>query len=111
MSADSNLTIHPVEASGEARWRELFRGYRDFYRLEAPEEVVSRVRGWLNDAEHESHGLVAEAADGIVTVADYRRSARPSTGAVGISLDDPVTDLSVRARGTGFRSPRLPLPR
>ena len=111
MSADSNLTIHPVEASGEARWREHFRGYRDFYRLEAPEEVVSRVRGWLNDAEHECRGLVAEAADGIVTVAGYRRFARPSTGAVGIWLDDLFTDPTMRGRGAGFRSPRRPLPR
>src|SRR5699024_10340409 len=111
MTADSDQTIHPVEASGKPRTRELASRYRHSDRLAAPEEVVSRVRGWLNDAEHESHGLVAEAADGIVTVADYRRSARPSTGAVGIWLDDLFTDPTMRGRGAGFRSPRRPLPR
>ena len=101
MSVAPNLTIRPVEASDEVRWRELFRGYRAFYRLEESEEIVSRVWGWLIDPDHECTGLVAEAEDGIVALADYRRFSRPSTGSVGLWLDDLFTDPAVRGRGAG----------
>lgn len=101
MSAASSLSIRPVEVSDEIRWRELFRGYREFYHLQESEEIVSRVWEWLNDPEHECSGLVAEAEDGIVAIADYRHFSRPSTGSVGIWLDDLFTDPAVRGRGAG----------
>lgn len=93
--------VRPVEAADEDRWRELFRGYRDFYRLPESEEVVSRVWGWLMDPGHECQGLVAETTDGVVGIGDYRRFARPSTGTVGLWLDDLFTDPAARGHGVG----------
>ncbi|MDN5806374.1 MAG: GNAT family N-acetyltransferase [Brevibacterium sp.] len=101
MSAASSLSIRPVETSDEVRWRELFRGYRAFYHLDESEEIVSRVWGWLNDTDHECNGLVVETDDAIVAIADYRYFSRPSTGSVGIWLDDLFTDPAVRGRGAG----------
>ena len=97
----AGTVVRAVDAADEARWRELFRGYRDFYRLPESEEVVSRVWGWLMDPRHECQGLVAETADEIVAIGDYRRFARPSTGTVGLWLDDLFTDPAARGHGAG----------
>ena len=117
MASTPSLVVRPLAAADEARWRELFRAYRAFYRLEASEEVVSRVWGWLMDPRHECQGLIAETAlseestraaepahaaqadGGIVAIGHYRRFARPSTGSVGIWLDDLFTDPAARGRG------------
>ena len=93
------VSVRPLDPADESRWRVLFRGYREFYRLEASEDVVSRVWGWLTDPEHECQALVAESEDGIVAIAHYRRFSRPSTGTVGIWLDDLFTDPEARGRG------------
>ncbi|RBP65662.1 ribosomal protein S18 acetylase RimI-like enzyme [Brevibacterium sanguinis] len=92
-------TVRPLEGSDEPRWRELFRGYREFYRLQDSEDVVSRVWSWLTDPDHECQGLVAEAQGEVVALAHFRRFSRPSTGTVGIWLDDLFTAPEARGRG------------
>ncbi|MBK0418940.1 GNAT family N-acetyltransferase [Leucobacter sp. CSA1] len=99
MTAASTPDVRPLTTADEERWRELFRGYRDFYRLQESEEVVSRVWGWITDSAHECEALVAEADGRIVALAHYRRFSRPSTGTVGIWLDDLFTDPETRGRG------------
>ena len=99
MVSAAPVIVRPLAASDEARWRELFRGYREFYRLSESEEVVSRVWGWLMDPGHECRALVAEGEDGIVAIGHHRRFSRPSTGTVGIWLDDLFTDPAARGRG------------
>ena len=101
MTTSPAPTIRPTTPTDEARWKELFRAYREFYRLEPSEEIVSRVWSWLTDPAHECQGLVAEADGSIVGIADYRRFSRPSTGSVGIWLDDLFTDPEARGRGVG----------
>lgn len=97
----TSLTVRPVSPADETRWRELFRGYRQFYHLAESEDIVSRVWGWLMDVEHECQGLVAVADGRIVAIADFRRFSRPSTGSVGIWLDDLFTDPEARGTGSG----------
>lgn len=98
-------SVRPLGASDEVRWRELFRGYRAFYDLPESEEVVSRVWDWLSDPRHECRALIAESGGGaesdgeIVAIGHYRRFSRPSTGSVGIWLDDLFTDPAARGRG------------
>ena len=99
MTQIPTVSVRSVDPSDEPRWRELFRGYRDFYRLEESEEVVSRVWGWLMDPGHECQALVAESPDGIVAIGHYRRFSRPSTGTVGIWLDDLFTAPEARGKG------------
>ena len=101
MPATTAVTVRPVAPADEQRWRELFRAYREFYHLPESEEIVSRVWGWVADPEHEVGSLVAEADGRIVAIADFRRFSRPSTGTVGIWLDDLFTDPEVRGRGAG----------
>ncbi|WP_336713060.1 GNAT family N-acetyltransferase [Arthrobacter sp. USHLN218] len=99
MTDATTVSVRPLDPSDEPRWRELFRGYRDFYRLDESEEVVARVWDWLMDPGHECQALVAEAADGIVAIGHYRRFPRPSTGTVGIWLDDLFTAPEARGKG------------
>ena len=99
MTHAPTVSVRPLDPSDEPRWRELFRGYRDFYRLQEDEDVVSRVWGWLMDPCHECQGLVADSENGIVAIAHCRRFSRPSTGTVGIWLDDLFTSAEARGRG------------
>ena len=101
MTTSQSPTIRPTAPADEARWKELFRAYREFYRLEPSEQIVSRVWSWITDPDHEVQSLVAEADGTIVGIADYRRFSRLSTGSVGIWLDDLFTDPQARGRGTG----------
>ena len=95
------VTVRPLLPDDRRRWAELFRGYRDFYRLAPDEAVVERVWAWTQDPEHETSGLVALHGDRIVGLAHWRPFARPSTGTVGLWLDDLFTDPDVRGRGVG----------
>jgi RimJ/RimL family protein N-acetyltransferase len=99
MTHAPTVSVRPLDPSDEPRWRVLFRGYRDFYRLQEDEEVVSRVWGWLMDPGHECQGLVADSENGIVAIGHYRRFSRPSTGTVGIWLDDLFTTTEARGKG------------
>jgi RimJ/RimL family protein N-acetyltransferase len=101
MTESTTPTVRPTSPADEARWRELFRAYREFYHLEKSEEIVSRVWGWITDTDHEVNSLVAEVDGRIVAIADFRRFARPSTGSTGIWLDDLFTDPEVRGSGAG----------
>lgn len=92
--------VRPLEPGDETRWRELFRAYRDFYRLPESEEVISRVWGWLTDPAHECEALVVESAGHVVTIGHYRRFSRPSAGTVGIWLDDLFTAPEARGKGS-----------
>lgn len=94
-------TIRPVADADEARWRELFRDYREFYHLEESEQIVSRVWSWIVDPGHEVESMVAEADGRIIAIADFRRFSRPSTGTTGIWLDDLFTDPEARGSGAG----------
>lgn len=95
------ITVHPATSSDEAGWKRLFTAYREFYRLAPDVDVVNRVWSWINDDAHETNALVAVADGKIVGIADYREFARPSTGSVGIWLDDLFTDPDCRGAGIG----------
>ena len=99
MTSTDTVTVRPLTAADETRWRELFREYRAFYELQADEAVVSTVWGWLMDPTHECNSFVAELDSRIVGIGNYRRFSRPSTGTVGIWLDDLFTDPEVRGKG------------
>jgi RimJ/RimL family protein N-acetyltransferase len=101
MTTSTTPTIRPVSPADEVRWKELFRSYREFYHLEESEEIVSRVWSWIADPDHEVESLVAEVDGRINAIADFRRFSRPSTGSIGIWLDDLFTDPVVRGSGAG----------
>lgn len=95
------ITVRPADSADEADWKRLFAAYRDFYRLTPDPDIVDRVWSWIADDTHETNALVAVADQAIVGIADYREFARPSTGSVGIWLDDLFTEPERRGGGIG----------
>ncbi|MFD2675525.1 GNAT family N-acetyltransferase [Gulosibacter bifidus] len=98
---DTQITVRPVRPDDEARWCELFRAYREFYRLEPSDAVVDRVWGWMHDPALPCGSLVAELGGQIVGIANHRDFLRPSAGTIGIWLDDLFTDPEMRGKGIG----------
>jgi GNAT superfamily N-acetyltransferase len=97
----TDVTIRPVTDHDFEGWAPLFTAYRDFYRLTPDPDVVDRVWGWLIDPEHDVNAFVAEAEGRLVGFAHYRPFSRPSTGTVGLYLDDLFASPDVRGTGVG----------
>jgi GNAT superfamily N-acetyltransferase len=95
----SELVVRPLGGEDFVAWALLFRGYRAFYRLAPDEAVVRRVWDWILDPAHETNGLVVDERGRLRGLAHYRRFARPSSGTVGLYLDDLFTDPDSRGRG------------
>ncbi|NMO01745.1 GNAT family N-acetyltransferase [Gordonia sp. TBRC 11910] len=95
------VVVRPVSPADESDWKRLFTAYREFYKLTPDDAVVERVWSWIVDADQETNALLAETGGVVVGIADYREFARPSTGSVGLWLDDLFTDPTVRGRGIG----------
>ena len=93
------MRVRQVERADEAVWRELFRGYRDFYALAPDEAVVDRVWSWLHDDDSELHGLVVEVDGVVVALTHHRAFLRPTNGTVGTYLDDLFVAPESRGRG------------
>ena len=100
MSAGSVLEVREVRADDAGAWKRLYRGYRDFYELADDDAVVERTWRWVSAGEHGLTGLVAvDDADEPVALANLRQFARPSSGRLGLYLDDLFTSPAARGRG------------
>ncbi|MFI2607490.1 GNAT family N-acetyltransferase [Kitasatospora sp. NPDC018619] len=96
----THWSVGAPEAGDYPAWRELFRGYCEFYRVPVPEEKAALVWSWLTDPEHEVAGLLVRDGEGRpVGLAHYRPFSRPLHGAVGCFLDDLF--VAPEARGGG----------
>ena len=95
------VIVRPVLTSDYEQWSDLYRGYREFYRLTPDDDIVNRVWVWVIDPSHEVNGLVATSGPEVVGLANHRRFARPSSGSSGIYLDDLFTSPSARGHGVG----------
>lgn len=88
--------------SDEPAWRELYRGYREFYGVPADESKIDTVWAWLGDEAHETHGFVAVDEEGhLGGLAHVRRFARPLSATMGLYLDDLFSAPDVRGGGAG----------
>ncbi len=81
------------------RWRELYRGYADFYRVPQPEESARLVWSWIHDPRHEFGCLLVEDGQQIAGLAHFRPFARPLSGGTGCYLDDLFVDPDARGAG------------
>lgn len=95
------VEIKAIDKTQFDPWRELYRGYAAFYKVEMPDAVAERVWGWLHDPAHECEGLIA-LKDGVpVGLAHYRRMPRPLRGADVGFLDDLFVAPSARGADVG----------
>jgi GNAT superfamily N-acetyltransferase len=95
-------TVRPALVTDVDQWGELYRGYREFYRLAPSDEIVARVWSWIHDPARQTNALVAVDGDGTLGgLAHVRRFERPSAGATGLYLDDLFTRPGLRGAGIG----------
>lgn len=96
------VSVRFVREDDAPVWRELYRGYRDFYHLDHDAEALERTWQWVSGRQHDLFGLVAcDAEDRPVALANLRWFARPSRGSIGLYLDDLFTSPEVRRSGAG----------
>ena len=96
------LTIRPVEARDEPRWRELWEGYCRFYER-APDEPVAR-HTWarIMDPAVPVFAIVAErSGDGVIGIANYLLHENTATLTPVCYLQDLFVDPERRAAGVG----------
>jgi GNAT superfamily N-acetyltransferase len=95
------VTVRDLADRDFGEWADLFRGYREFYRLDPDEDVITRVWSWLRDPSAAVDAFVAELDGRLVGIAHYRRFLRPSAGSTGLYLDDLFTHPGARGGGVG----------
>jgi len=96
----TSFTVGPPRPEDHARWRELYRGYADFYQEPVTDEQLDRVWSWITDPGHDVKALLVRDATGTsVGLAHYRPYFRPLAAAVAGHLDDLFVEPD--ARGTG----------
>ena len=82
------------------RWRELYRGYADFYQEPVFDDHLDLVWSWILDPDHDVKALLVRDATGnAVGLAHYRPYFRPLAAAVAGHLDDLFVEPA--SRGTG----------
>lgn len=96
------MTIRPVRAGDESRWRELWAGYNRFYEHEVPEAVTRATWSRILDPASSIHSIVAESAEGVILgFANYVIHAGTWSIEPVCYLEDLYVDVDRRASGVG----------
>lgn len=67
----SDLVIRRIRADDHARWRDLWRGYRDFYRAAQSDEIDATLWEALRAEGGDIRGLVADRGQGPIGLVHY----------------------------------------
>jgi len=96
---NSNLQVRSVEVGDFDRWRELWRGYQEFYKVSFTDAQVLRTWTQLHDAAQPVHGAVAQVDERVVGLVHYLY--HPSTWTDGdyCYLQDLFVDPVMRCHG------------
>ena len=97
----SAVSVRPIEARDEHRWRELFTAYGVFYETDFDATVLDGVWSWLLDAHHPLFSLVAEIDGRVVAFSHVREQPDTFTAGPGWYLDDLYTEPDARGTGAG----------
>ncbi len=93
--------IRHIQLKDKEQWKELYKGYADFYKIEMNDKILQTVWNWLHDKNHELNGLVYEVDENIIGLAHYRRMPRPLRGQDIGFLDDLYVDPRHRGQKIG----------
>jgi GNAT superfamily N-acetyltransferase len=102
MATSPIVTIRPLAAKDEARWRVLWSGYLDFYKSSVPEAVyASTFARLLGDDTQDFHGMVAELDGEVVGLVHYLFHRHCWRIENVCYLQDLYADPAVRGTGIG----------
>ncbi len=93
------LSIRRVAPRDEARWRALWKGYRDFYRAAPSQEVDDALWARLLADENEVRGYVADAGEGAIGLVHYVFHASTWSLKPICYLQDLFVDRNTRGGG------------
>ena len=93
--------IRTIQSKDKERWKKLYIGYADFYKVEMNDKILEIVWEWLNDINHELKGIGYEADGKIVGLAHYRKLLSPLKGKYIGYLDDIFVDPKYRDQKIG----------
>ena len=93
--------IRTIQLKDKERWKKLYIGYADFYKVEMNEKILETVWEWLNDVNHELKGIGYEVDGKIVGLAHYRKLLSPLKGKYIGYLDDIFVDPEYRGQKIG----------
>jgi GNAT superfamily N-acetyltransferase len=65
------VVIAPLQAADRARWEELARGYKAFYRTPTPDETYDEIWRQLLDGSCGFHGLGAYTQNALIGITHY----------------------------------------
>lgn len=94
-------TIRAALPSDEAVWRNLWRGYCDFYAAKLPEEVTSRTWKRILDPDSAVMCVVAEAEGQVLGFANCVVHENTWESQAVCYLEDLYVDPAARGRGVG----------
>jgi GNAT superfamily N-acetyltransferase len=96
------VTVRPIEARDESRWRQLWNGYCRFYERDLSEPITHHTWARIMDAQSPVYGIVAEIErDGVVGMANYILHENTWSLTPVCYLEDLFVAADVRARGVG----------
>ncbi len=93
--------IRTIQLKDKERWKKLYIGYADFYKVEMNDKILEIVWKWLNDVKHELKGIGYEVDGKIVGLAHYRKLLSPLKGKYIGYLDDIFVDPEYRGQKIG----------
>ena len=93
--------IRDIKLEDKTQWKNLYRNYADFYKVEMNENILNKVWEWLHNKNHELSGLVYEVDSSLVGFAHYRRMPSPLRGKDIGFLDDLFVEPKFRGQKIG----------
>ncbi len=97
-----SFTIRPVQQNDETRWKDLWRGYRIFYKYADDADQAQALWERLMDSSSGIYGLAAVNGDGLmVGMTHYLFHATTGDVRDKIYLQDLFVDPALRVSGAG----------
>lgn len=95
----TDITVRALQDTDFEQWVQLYHGYADHYKVTLTDSIINTTWGWLMDASHPVHGLVAIRGDNLVGLAHIRPMPSPLRGQYIGFLDDLFVDHGQRGHG------------
>ena len=93
--------IRKICKKDKESWKELYKGYADFYKSPINNKILDTLWNWIMDKNHEVNGIVYVIDGNLAALAHYRGMPRPLKGKYIGFLDDLYVDPTYRNQKIG----------
>ena len=93
--------IRKIWKKDKESWKELYKGYADFYKSPINNKILDTLWNWIMDKNHEVNGIVYVIDGNLAALAHYRGMPRPLKGKYIGFLDDLYVDPTYRNQKIG----------